>query len=108
VEAKRDVDRVAIGALRDRLIGHFMGQTGDAVAKARAERGGSLVAAIDFLNREGRLSPLLPMKQTPLGEIIATYHVGDPFGVADSWNLTRRRKILYDELPLLKTRFGPR
>ena len=84
-----------------------MGQTGDAVAKARAERGGSLVQAIDFLNREGRLSPLVPMKQTPLGEIIATYHLGDPYGVGDSWRADRRRGLLYTEDPL-HTRFMPR
>ncbi|HEY9233617.1 MULTISPECIES: phospholipase D-like domain-containing protein [Phenylobacterium] len=107
VQAGRDGDRLAIQALRDRLIGHFMGLTGDAIGKARAERGGSLVAAIDFLNREGRLAPILPMKQTILGEIIATYHVGDPFGVPDSWDLIGRRELLYDETPLLQTRFGP-
>jgi len=107
VEARTEADRLAICALRDRLIGHFMGHTGDAVAKARAERG-SLVAAIDFLNREGRLSPILPMKQTPLGEIIATYHIGDPYTVKDSWKPTRRRDLLYTEQPLLQTRFMPR
>jgi phosphatidylserine/phosphatidylglycerophosphate/cardiolipin synthase-like enzyme len=108
VEGPDEPGRMAIGALRDRLIGHFMGHTGDAVAKARAERGGSLVAAIDFLNREGRLSPILPMKQTPLGEIIATYHIGDPFTVADSWKPNLRRDLLYTEQPLLQTRFRPR
>ena len=107
VEARTEADRMALGALRDRLIGHFMGHTGDAVAKARAERGG-LVAAIDFLNREGRLSSILPMKQTPLGEIIATYHIGDPYTVGDSWKPSRRRDLLYTEQPLLQTRFMPR
>lgn len=106
VEARDEVEEMAVAALRDRLIGHFVGCTGDAVAKARAERGG-LIAAIDFLNREGRLSPILPMKQTPLGEIIATYHLGDPYGVGDSWRATRRRDLLYPGSPL-QTRFRPR
>ncbi|WP_374654536.1 phospholipase D-like domain-containing protein [Phenylobacterium sp.] len=106
VEARDEVEEMAVAALRDRLIGHFVGCTGDAVAKARAERGG-LIAAIDFLNREGRLSPILPMKQTPLGEIIATYHLGDPYGVGDSWRANRRRDLLYPGNPL-QTRFRPR
>ncbi len=95
-----------IGALRDRLIGHFLGCTGESVAKARAERGG-MIAAIEHLNAQGRLSPILPMKQTLLGEIIATYHLGDPYSVADSWRATRRRDLLYTE-DLMHTRFMPR
>jgi hypothetical protein len=106
VEAGDEAGELAIGALRDRLIGHFVGCTGDAVAKVRAERGG-MIAAIEFLNGEKRLSPILPMKQTPLGEIIATYHLGDPYSVADSWRATRRRDLLYTE-DLMHTRFMPR
>lgn len=96
VEAADHDDELCIAALRDRLVGHFMGYTGDAVAKARYERGG-MIAGIESLNREGRLSPILPMKQTPLGEIIATYHLGDPYNVSDSWRASRRRDRLYAE-----------
>lgn len=96
VEAKCEADERAIGALRDRLIGHFLGHTGEAVCKARQEWGG-LIPAIDALNKEGRLSPILPMKQTALGEIIATYHLGDPYNVTDSWRASRRRDLLYAE-----------
>lgn len=106
VQAGGEAEELVIGAFRDRLIGHFLGHTGDAVAKARAERGGT-IAAIDSLNREGRLAPILPMKQTPLGEIIATYHLGDPYSVVDSWRANRRRDILYHDNPL-HTRFMPR
>lgn len=84
---------MAISAFRDRLVGHFMGMTGDAVAKARAEFGG-LAAAIDALNREGRLAPIEPPKMTALGEFVATYHIGDPSDVSDSWRLGRRRERL--------------
>jgi hypothetical protein len=107
VEADGLHDELAIAAFRDRLVGHFMGFTGDAVAKARTERGG-LIAAIEFLNREGRLSPILPMKQTPLGEVIATYHLGDPYGAGDSWKASRRRDLLYPAESPLHTRFMPR
>ena len=32
-----------------------------------------------------------------LGEIIATYHLGDPYNVTDSWRASRRRDLLYQE-----------
>jgi phosphatidylserine/phosphatidylglycerophosphate/cardiolipin synthase-like enzyme len=88
--------RAQVAALRDRLIGHFMGCTGDAVAKARADFGG-LVPAIDALNRDGRLHPIEPHKLTPVGEFIARYHIGDPSGVDDAWRLGRRRDRLFAE-----------
>jgi phosphatidylserine/phosphatidylglycerophosphate/cardiolipin synthase-like enzyme len=96
VLADQPEDRLSITAFRDRLVGHFMAMTGDAVAKARAEHGG-LCAAIDTLNREGRLTPLLPRKMSALGEFIAAYHIGDPADVGDSWRLGRRRERVYAE-----------
>jgi phosphatidylserine/phosphatidylglycerophosphate/cardiolipin synthase-like enzyme len=88
--------RMVISAFRDRLVGHFMGVTGDAVAKARAEYG-SLGAAIDSLNREGRLAVIEPPMMTGVGEFIAAYHIGDPSDTADSWRLARRRERLFQE-----------
>jgi phosphatidylserine/phosphatidylglycerophosphate/cardiolipin synthase-like enzyme len=96
VEADGETARLAIAAFRDRSIGHFLGHTGDAVAKARVEMGG-LIPAIDHLNRDGRLSPILPLKLTPFGEFIAACHMGDPVNPADSWRLGRRRERLYAE-----------
>lgn len=97
VEAARPEDRLAIGAFRDRLIGHFIGHTGDAVSKATAERG-SLIGAIEALNREGRLSRIRPMEQSAWGEFIATYHMGDPANVEDSWRPNARRGRLYADI----------
>lgn len=96
VEAADGDERHAVSAFRDRLIGHFLGRTGDAVAKAHAEHGG-LIRAIETLNTEGRLSPIKPMEQSALGELIATYHIGDPANVSDSWRPSRRRDRLYAE-----------
>ena len=95
VEGDTEAARAAIAAFRDRLIGHFMGCTGDAVAKARADFGG-LIPAIDALNREGRLQPIEPPMITPFGEFIARYHLGDPQDPTDSWNPIRRRERLYE------------
>lgn len=96
VQAETAEARLNIVAFRDRLVGHFMAVTGDAVAKARADHGG-LCAAIDALNRDGRLAPLVPRKMSALGEFIAAYHIGDPADVADSWRLGRRRERVYAE-----------
>ena len=65
-------------AFRDRLVGHFMGCTGDAVAKARADYGG-LVGAIDALNRDGRLQPIEPPRDHRRSASSSpSYHLGDP------------------------------
>jgi phosphatidylserine/phosphatidylglycerophosphate/cardiolipin synthase-like enzyme len=94
VQPEDAAGRLAIAAFRDRLVGHFMGCTGDAVAKARADHGG-LSRAIDALNREGRLRPIEPPKLSPAGAFVSRYHLGDPQDPADSWNPFRRRERLY-------------
>jgi phosphatidylserine/phosphatidylglycerophosphate/cardiolipin synthase-like enzyme len=98
VECEDEEGCLAIAAFRDRLVGHFMNCTGDAVAKARADFGG-LVGAIDALNRErGRLQVIEPPKSSPLGEFITRNHLGDPQDTQDSWRPNRRRERLYQEL----------
>jgi phosphatidylserine/phosphatidylglycerophosphate/cardiolipin synthase-like enzyme len=89
-----EASRRCIEAFRDRLVGHFIGYTGDAIAKARADFGG-LVGAIDALNREGRLHTIEPPKTSHFGEFVSAYHLGDPAHVSDSWRVTRRRDRLY-------------
>lgn len=96
LEAQTGHDRVAIAAFRDRLVGHFIGYTGDAIAKARHDHGG-LIPAIDALNRDGRLARLEPKVLTGPGAFIASHHLGDPRDVADSWRPGRRRDRLYAE-----------
>jgi phosphatidylserine/phosphatidylglycerophosphate/cardiolipin synthase-like enzyme len=100
VEVDDPVARASVQAFRDRLVGHFMGYTGDAVAKAMVDFGG-LVPAIDALNRDGRLRPIEPVSMTPVGEFIAAYHLGDPSSVSDSWRLGRRRERLFEEARIM-------
>jgi len=100
VETDDERARMNIEAFRDRLVGHYMGYTGDAVAKARADFGG-LVGAIDALNREGRLAPIEPPKMGPIAEFIAAYHLGDPSDVSDSWRLAKRRERLFRQARML-------
>lgn len=97
VEAGDDEQRLVVGAMRDRLLGHFLGYTGEAVARARVEQGGSLVRAIDALNREDRLGEIHPARGNPFTEFVAAYHLGDPSDPADSWRPWRRRRRLVAE-----------
>lgn len=96
VEAADNATRVQIEAFRDRLVGHFMGHTGDKVAKARARLGG-LIPAIDALNRERRLLPIEPPRTTRIGDFITHHHIGDPQDTRDAWRPNRRRERLYTE-----------
>lgn len=106
VDTDDEETRQAIAAFRDRLVGHFMGYTGDAVAKARADYGG-LVGAIDTLNRDGRLQPIEPPKVTGFGEFVAKYHLGDPQDPRDSWNPGRRRERLYEAVRAMQVLSAP-
>lgn len=106
VDTDDEETRQAIAAFRDRLVGHFMGYTGDAVAKARADCGG-LVGAIDTLNRDGRLQPIEPPKVTGFGEFVAKYHLGDPQDPRDSWNPGRRRERLYEAVRAMQVLSAP-
>jgi phosphatidylserine/phosphatidylglycerophosphate/cardiolipin synthase-like enzyme len=103
-EARTPDERVALSALRDRLIAHFVGCTGDALGKARIERGG-LIPAIEALNGDGRLAEIEPMEMTPLGRFVAAFQLGDPLGVEDSWRPGRRRERIEAGLSALP---GPR
>ncbi len=96
VEAQSEAARLQIAAFRDRLVGHFLAQTGDTVAKARVEHGG-LARALDALNREGRLQPIEPPEVTAFGDFVARYHLGDPQDTRDAWRPGRRRERLYRE-----------
>lgn len=94
VEAADDEQRLAIGTFRDRLVGHFMGVTGDAVTKAAQTMGG-LVPALDHLNRNGRLKAIDPGRGGPMQEFFANLHLGDPSDPSNAWLPIRRRKRLY-------------
>ena len=97
--------RLRIEAFRDRLVGHFMGHTGDSVAKARGDFGG-LIGAIEALNSEGRLHPIIPPRATPFGDFVTRYHLGDPQDTEDAWRPARRRERLYREVRLIAGRGG--
>ncbi len=94
IECEDEDQRRIATAFRDRLVGHFIGYTGDAVAKASAEYG-SLIRAIDVLDRNRRLIPLDCKKGSPFETFVAGCHLGDPAEPSDSWRIGRRRKRLF-------------
>jgi len=65
-----EADRAAARALRQRLLEHWT----------------------------GRLAPIEPRPLAPLARFIASYHIGDPTGPADSFRLGLRRRRLETEV----------
>jgi phosphatidylserine/phosphatidylglycerophosphate/cardiolipin synthase-like enzyme len=97
VEAVGAASATAITALRNRLIGHYMGRSAADIATAIDRRGG-VIAAVDALNTHGRLRPIEPLTLGQAAGFVAAYHLGDPQGVADAWRPLRRRKMLHDRV----------
>jgi phosphatidylserine/phosphatidylglycerophosphate/cardiolipin synthase-like enzyme len=93
-EAEPD-DRAAretIEGLRTRLLAHWLGCSTATVSDAVSQAGG-VGAGIELL-RQGerrRLSPLGPKPLGPLASFIASHHLGDPIGTADSWRPWKRK-----------------
>ena len=99
LEASRAADRQRIGGIRDRLVGHWLGVPGKAIANAVAASGG-LGAAIEALRGQGRerLVPIVATRAGPLSLLIAAFHLGDPVSTADSWRPWTRRRTLRRDL----------
>jgi phosphatidylserine/phosphatidylglycerophosphate/cardiolipin synthase-like enzyme len=88
-----EANRAVIGALRTRLVAHWLGCE-DGVVEAAQDRAGALGAAIEALRAEGlvRLRPLVRQPMGPLADLIAAYHLGDPVAPGDSWRPWKRKR----------------
>jgi len=93
IEAQTQAHSAAINTLRNRLVGHYFGRSAADVATG-IERQGGLIGAIDRLNTRGRLTEIETLKLGRLAKFVAAYHLGDPAGVGDAWNLAKRRALL--------------
>jgi phosphatidylserine/phosphatidylglycerophosphate/cardiolipin synthase-like enzyme len=86
--------RDAIRRFRERLVGHYLGVDGPALAAAVARTGG-LARGIEALEaeKEGRrLVALAPdARLGPFRALVANWHLFDPHGTADAWRPWRRR-----------------
>ncbi|HWE45314.1 MAG TPA: phospholipase D-like domain-containing protein [Caulobacteraceae bacterium] len=94
IEAEGESDAVSdfIRRHRSRTVGHFLGVDGETFDWAHAASG-SLKAAIEELNYDGRLAPLSPGKASWGSRFMAEWQVGDPATPADSWRPWRRRRL---------------
>jgi phosphatidylserine/phosphatidylglycerophosphate/cardiolipin synthase-like enzyme len=101
IEAPGPEERAAIVRFRSSLIGHFVRAAPGDVEQLTAERG--LVAAMDALTPESgeRLVRLEPRPLDPLSLLIATYHLGDPLDISDSWRPWSRPRRLRQEVARL-------
>lgn len=91
--------RQSIRALRTRLLSHWLGCP-EATFEHAEKAAGGLGSAIESLRADGlcRLRPIPTTHLRPLALFIATFHLGDPVGPADSWRPWRRRASLKAEL----------
>jgi len=96
LEATRPDEEAVIGALRDRLAGHWIDRPGEEVRQAREGVSG-LGQALIQLDGGRRLRPLRPQRLGPIAEFIAAFHLGDPRDPRDSWRAWRRRRRLAEE-----------
>ena len=86
--------RTAIGALRSRLLAHWLG-CAPAILDEAVAREGAIGPAIEALRRDHeRLTPIEAKPLGPLAAFIAAFHLGDPLGPADSLRPLARRRLL--------------
>jgi phosphatidylserine/phosphatidylglycerophosphate/cardiolipin synthase-like enzyme len=87
-------NRAEIARLRTRLLAHWLGCEG-AIVETAVRRAGGVGAGLEALRLAGyaRLRPIELKPLGPVGETVADYHLGDPYGPADSWRPWRRKRL---------------
>jgi len=87
-------NRAEIARLRTRLLAHWLGCDA-ATVEAAVRRAGGVGAGLEALRLAGyaRLRPIELKPLGPVGETVADYHLGDPYGPADSWRPWRRKRL---------------
>lgn len=87
-------NRAEILRLRTRLLAHWLG-CADAVVDEAVRKARGVGAGLEALRTAGyvRLRPIEVTPLNPLAEVIAAYHLGDPYGPRDSWRPWKRRGL---------------
>ncbi len=99
-----EMNRETIHRIRNELLGHFLGVSGDRVA-AGVDDHGNLIRGIEALDPEGRrLAPLRPERNGWIGRLIARYEFGDPHDLSDRFRPWRRRTARREPLESLGQR----
>ena len=85
-------NRREIQRLRTRLLAHWLGCDEPTVDEAIRKAGG-VGRGLETLRHAGyaRLRPIQLKELGPLGQVVADYHLGDPFTPADSWRAWGRK-----------------
>jgi phosphatidylserine/phosphatidylglycerophosphate/cardiolipin synthase-like enzyme len=87
-------NRLEIERLRNRLLAHWLG-CDETIMAAAIRKAGSVGAGVEALRNAGyaRLRPIELKPVKGLAEIIAAYHMGDPFSPVDGWRPGRRKAM---------------
>ena len=102
LEASTDVHRAALERLRNRLAGHWIGESAEQIAEI-TRLTGRLSEALWALDAGRRLQPLRPKDLGLVGEFVADFYIGDPTDPDDSWRPWERRRRLIEEARRLRT-----
>jgi phosphatidylserine/phosphatidylglycerophosphate/cardiolipin synthase-like enzyme len=86
-------NRAEIERLRLKLLAHWLG-CDEAIMEAAIRKAGSVGGGIEALRKAGyaRLRPIELPEPGPVGEVVATFHAGDPFSPMDSWRPWLRKR----------------
>ncbi len=90
IEGANADERRAISDFRDLLISHYLAVEPARFAQTRVAKGG-VVAAIDALNGQDRLTPLATGRPTFWEAIVSHGNLGDPASVSENWRPRIRR-----------------
>jgi phosphatidylserine/phosphatidylglycerophosphate/cardiolipin synthase-like enzyme len=87
--------RAAVGRCRDQLLAYWLACSVDQVAAA-LDLAYGVGAGIEDLRSQGytRLSPLVSPPLDAIGARMASWHLGDPLGVEDSWRPWKRNATI--------------
>lgn len=90
IEGGTPTARNAIVAFRDTLLSHYLAIRPGEFSRVRSEVG--VVAAIDSLNRHGRLAPLVVGPRSWWEKFVSPRNLGDPRSAEESWRWRRPRR----------------
>ena len=90
-------NRREIQRLRTSLLAHWLGCDDTTVDEA-INKAGCVVLGLEALRLAGyvRLRPIDVRPLNPLAELVAAYHLGDPFSPKDSYRPWKRRALVSD------------
>lgn len=91
IEARTVAAHNAVSDFRNRLLSHYLAVDPARFRQATVAANG-LVAAVDALNRAGRLTPVATGGATWWEGFVSDYRLGDPRNVAESWRLLGRNR----------------